>query len=250
MSTQYSVSPYNASVNWKQYDIIYDGIYRYATQDMAINWRTGAPTLQVVYTVTGHKREDDVTTLYFTQTGNVPDFKKGSILSINNLALNSTMNYTGMVLDGGSGWCNYINPGWSEGLKGVSDGVGGTTNSPNPGWTSGFLFAPTYSTRIGTENQAIVTQLGGGYQQRMSHGLNTFNQTIGLVFQNRSDREVKAMINFIQDKGGVTAFPIMLPNSLLTNQPIHKYVAASVEVTPVAYNLNDAQVSAARVFEP
>jgi VCBS repeat-containing protein len=248
MSTQFQFQAFNASVPYRKFDVIYDGKYEYATQDMAIGQFTAAPSLQVVFSVTGHIRTDDVVTVYFTQTGSTPIFQQGSIIGVAMAgAGNTSMNYTGMVLNGASGQASYINPGWSEGL---TAGSLGTINCRNPGFTSGFMFAPTYSTRIGTENQVITTSLGNGYSQRMSNGLNSFNQTSQLVFQNRSDREARAMMNFVEDAAGVRAFPIMLPNSMLTNQPNHKYVVGNIDVSPVAFNLNDISLPAMRVFEP
>lgn len=244
MSTQYYFPPYNASVAWKKFDVVYDGSYLYATQDTTIGGANSAPALQISYTVSGYKREDDVTTLYFTQTGNVCNFQRGSIVKAAGLT-NSTCNYTGMALDGGPSTVSYINPGWPQGVTSSA----GTLSGPNPAWSSGFFFSPTYTTKIGTENQAIVTQLGG-YSQRMSQGLNTFNQNISMVFQNRSDREARAIMTFVQDKGGVSAFEIMLPNALLNNQPNQKYISPSVDVSPVAFGLNDISVPVVRVFDP
>lgn len=245
MSTQFYFPPYNSSVAWKKFDVIYDGSYLYGTQDMTVGGPNSAPTLQISYTVSGHKREDDVTTLFFSQTGNVCNFQRGSIVRAANLS-NSSCNYTGMVLDGGSGWCSYINPGWPQGLSASVGVVGGL----NPAWTSGFFFSPTYTTKIGSENQIITAQLGNGYSQRMSQGVNTFNQNIQAVFQNRSDREARAITNFVQDKGGVLSFDIMMPNQFLNNQPNQKYVAPSVDVSPVSFGLNDIAVPLIRVFDP
>lgn len=245
MSTQYYFPPYNASINWKQFDVIYDGIYRYATQDMAAGGAVSAPTLNVVYNVTQTKREDDKVTVYFTQTGNVPSFTQGSIVKVNGLT-DPSMNYTGMALGGASGYVSYTNPGWSAGI-GASAGV---INTVNPGWSTGFISAPTYTSKIGTENQAIITQLGSNYSQRMSLGLNTFNQNIQLVFQNRSSREARAITTFVQDKMGKDSFEILWPDTILNNQPNQKWIAGVVDVTPVAFGLNDISVNVARVFEP
>jgi phage-related protein len=245
MSIQYNFAGYNANVNWKKFDVIYDGKYRYATQDLSVGGVNGAPDLRVIYNVTNTKREDDVATVYFTQTGTVANFSQGSIIGVKNLT-NSTMNYTGMIIAGGNGWASYINAGWSEGLTASA----GVVDCLNPGWTSGFMFAPSYTTSIGTENQAIVTQLGNGYTQRMSNGVNTFNQNLNLTFQNRSSREVRAMTTFVQDKMGKDAFPILITDPMMNNQPNQKFVAASINVSTNAYNLNDINIPVIRVFDP
>lgn len=244
MSTQYYFPPYNASVAWKKSDPIYDGSYFYATQDTIVGGASSAPTLQILYNVTGSMRQDDVTTLYFTQTGNVCNFQRGSIIKAAGLT-NSSMNYTGMALNGGSGFANFINPGWPESLA-VSVG---TVSGPNPAFTSGFFFTPTYSTKIATENTPIVTQLGNNYSQRMSQGLNSFDQNITMVFQNRETREARAISNYVQDSMGVRAVEIMLGDPILNNQPNQKWALQNCEVTPVSYSLADITVQAKRVFD-
>lgn len=245
MSTQFYFPPYNSSIEWKKFDVIYDGAYKYAVADQPVGGANGSPTLEAVYTVTSYSRQDDVATVNFTQTGNVINIQRGSIVRVAGLG-NASVNYTGMALDGVSGSISYINPGWPEGTTASA----GTVRCTGPAWTSGFFFSPTYTSKIGTENQAIVTQLGGGYSQRMNQGLNTFNQNVQMMFQNRSDREVRAITTFIQDKGGVNSFEVMIPNAFLNNQPNQKWISPSVEATPVAYNLNDIVVPIGRVFDP
>lgn len=245
MSTQYYFPPYNEAVEWKKFDVIFNGSYKYSVADQPVGGANGSPDLTVIYNVTHYKRSDDVTTVYFTQTGNVVNIQRGTIVKVAGLG-NSSCNYTGMALgDGVSGSCSYINPGWPESLT-VS---AGTVRCDGTAWTSGFFFSPTYSSKLGAENQAIITQLGSNYTQRMSQGLHTFNQNLQLVFQNRSDREARAITNFVEDRGGVTATEIMIPNAMLNNQPNQQYILPSVESTPVAFNLNDLTVPAVRVFD-
>lgn len=251
MSTQFNISPYNNGVAWKKFDIVnQNGVFYYATQDIAISASAKNPTDSVSYSVSSYSRQDDVATLNFTKSDSYGPFQRGCIVTVSNL-VNATLNYTGMILDGGangsSAWISYVNPGWNQGTTAVG---AGQITAKNPEWTTGFLFAPTYSTKIASKNQAIITQLGNGYTQRMSNGVNTFQQEVSLTFQNRSSREARAVTNFVQDKMGKDSFEILLMDPMLNNQPNQKYVAATVDVNPVAYNLYDISVPVIRVFEP
>lgn len=246
MSTQFYAPPFNADIPHKKFDMVNDGAFLYATQDLPPTTPNKTPTLQVSYIVTGHQRVGDITTVYFTQTGTVTNFARGSIIKCAGMH-NASMNFTGMCLDGGSNWASYVNPGYDEALWTGSEGTAG---GPNPAWTSGCYFTPTYTTKINTENQAIVTQLGGGYSQRVSNGLNTFNQNVTMVFQNRNVREGKAIANYVQDSMGVRACEIMLADPFLNNQPTQKWVLGGCDVSPVSYSLCDVTVQATRVYDP
>lgn len=247
MSSQYYFAPYNANLTWKQFDVVY-GIesspspYFYATQDVPAN---NSPSGVFVWSATQYERSDDVTTVYLTRTGSVPPFAPGSIVKLTAFT-NSTVNYTGMVLRGGSGQFSFINPGWPQGITATA----GTITCLNPAWTTGFFFQPTYTTKVATQNNAITTQLGDGYQQRMPTQVNTFSQTMNLVYQSRGKREARAINNYCQDKAGSTCFEILLPDAFLNNQPNQKWVCANAEVTPTSFGLYDLMVPVSRVFDP
>lgn len=249
MASQFYFPPYNASLTWKKFDVIYDTfngtnyVYGYATQD-SINQN---PNGIFNYPITAYSRVDDVTTLTFTQTGaSLPIFQAGSLIRVTGVSANNTVNYTGMCIAGGSGTCSYINPGWPQTDNSITVGA---INCPNPAWTSGFFFIPTYSTKIETKNTPFVAKLGDGYEQRSPAGLNTFNQTYNMVFQQRSDKEARAITNYVEDAGGVRCFPIVIPVVAFGNQPNQKFVADDVQVTPVSWGLNDINITVRRVFD-
>jgi phage-related protein len=185
-----------------------------------------------------------VLTLTYTHTGGLP-FAAGSIIKVTSMT-DSTNNYTGMVLVGGSGTLSYINAGWDLGSAADTAGV---ITCLCPGWSTGCLFQPTYTSKIGTQNEAIITKLGDGYSQRSPLAVNTFSQSLNLVYQNRGKREVRAAQNFVEDHAGAYAFEILMPDQYLNNQPNQKYVAASIDVTPVSFERYDYQIPVSRVFE-
>ncbi len=252
MSSQYYIAPYNNSLNYTQFDVVY-GIYNgvnaidqspyfYATQNITPG--SYSPSGRYSFPLTAYSLTEDIVTLTYTHTGG-PPFAPGSIIAVTGVTANTAVNYTGMVLIGGSGTLSYVAPGWSQGGS-LSVGA---INCLNPAWTTGFMFQPTYTTKVGTTNSVITAQLGDGYTQTQPQGINTFQQNVGLVFQNRGKREVKAMTNFVQDHAGGT-FEILIPDQFLDNQPNQKWMAPSVEVTPVSFGLYDAQVTVVRRFDP
>lgn len=247
MSSQYYFPPYNGGLSWSKFDVVLGadvgaaGVYFYATQDIPAG--EYSPSGFYSFPISGYARSDDVTTLSYAHTGGRP-FAPGSIIKVQGVTQNTTVNYTGMVLYGGSGTVSFVNPGWAQ-----TQVCGGTITCFNPAWTTGFLFQPTYSTKINTQNNALTTQLGDGYTQRQPQFINTFGQTWNLVFQNRGKREMRALQNFVEDKAGATAFEILIPDAFLTNQPNQKYVCASLEVTPVSFGLYDMALPVVRIFD-
>ncbi len=245
MPSQFFFPPYNGTVNFGKFDVIYDtdGVYYYSTRDANV----GSKPLQLSsYAATSWTRTENVTTAFFTATGALPTFTAGSLVRVAGLTGSQTPNYSGMVLNGGAGFVTYINPGWPQ----ASVPAAGATVSAavSPSWTTGFFFIPTYNTKIETNNKPIVAQFGDMYAQRQPGGLNTFEQSVGHVFINRGKREMQAITNFVQDKAGAYAFEILIPDESITNQPNQKYVAAGVSTVPVSFQLFDVSVTLTRDF--
>lgn len=249
MASQYYFPPWNANIAYKKFDVFYDYyiggnlVYGYATQDNVGQHPSGIFT----FNVTAYSRSDDVTTLSFNQTGAaMASVQAGSLIRVRSLAANTSVEYTGMCIGGGSGYAQYINPGWSQTDNAVTTG---TINLNSPAWSTGWFFIPTYSTKIETKNTPFVAKLGEGFEQRMPAGLNTFSQNYSMVFQQRSDKEARAITNFVEDAGGVRAFQVVMPVAAFNNQPLQKWVADDVSVTPESFGLTSVQVSVRRVFD-
>lgn len=251
MPSQFYIPPFNSSLAYQHYDVVY-GIdiggtthaspYFYATRDVAAGY---SPSGVYNFPITQYSRADDVTTLTYNHTGG-PAFGVGAIIRVTGVSANSTVNYTGMIVAGGSGSVSFINPGWPQ-TAAISAGA---INCLSPAWSTGFCFPPDYTTKLPTQNQPIVTQLGNGYTQSQSQGLNTFEQNPVFVYRNVGKRQVKAMTNFVQDSAGVYSFPVLLPDAFLNNQPNQKWAAMSVETNPVSFERYDVSVSLTRRFDP
>lgn len=248
MPSQYHINPWNATQSYRQYDAL-NGLYIgstiyptpshfYATQAS----QGQNPSGIFVYNVTSVVSANDVATVYFNQTGNVPSVAPGSIVAVAGTTAN---NYTGMAINGSSGWLQFINPGFAD-----THGAGGTVTMLNPAFTTGFFFVPSYDgTAVPSQNQVIATRLGNGYEQRMSIGLNTFDQTPTFSYQNVDGRMMKAIVDFVQQSDGVWPFEILIPDPLLSNQPKQKFKALSVDPKPASFGRFNVTVQLQRVYD-
>lgn len=237
MPSRYFISPWSSTATYKRYDVVGANPYFYASKDQPAGYN---PSGIYNYTIGQYSRTDDLVTLTYTHSGG-PAFGVGDIVRITA----SAVNYSGMIVNGGSGTIQYIHPGPGIGTTVTA----GTINCGTPGWTSGFAFIPDYTSDFPSENDAIVTQLGNGYTQRMSKGLNTFNETPSLVYRNIDGRQMKAIVHFVQDSDGVRPVEILLNDPFLNNQPNQKYTLSKVSERPVSFGRYDVAVAVTRVFD-
>lgn len=248
MASQFYFPPWNGTITYNKFDVFYDYyiggnlVYGYATQDNTAQQPSGIFN----FPITAYSRGEDVTTLTFTQTGTSFKFAPGSLIRVTGVSANSTVNFTGMCIAGGSGTLQYINPGWGQTDNAITVGA---INCNNPCFTTGFLFIPAYSTKIDIKNNPIVAKLGDNYEQRSPNGLNTYNKTYNMVFQQRSDRETRALINFVEDTAGVRCFQIVTPVAAFENQPLQKFVTDDISVSTDSYGLNTSTVTVRKVFD-
>lgn len=59
----------------------------------------------------------------------------------------------------------------------------------------------------------FVAQFGDGYQQRITDGINSLQQSFSLSFNNRTKEEIDDITAFFVSKGGVTKFDFTIPDS-------------------------------------
>ncbi len=246
MATNFKVQAWSASVStYKKFDVVFEdnGVFRYhyATQPSS----NQKPTSLFVFAITAYERVDDATRVFYTKTGaSTPPLEIGCSLAITGMA-NSSLNTTGMVIDAGDGWVKYLN----EGLPESSAATVGAINCTNPAWTTGFMFRPAPGTSFeGTQN-LIQARFGDGYGQRQRAGINSNTQSIKLLFDKRSDREAKAIFNYIEDKGGVDAITLLVPINIFHNNKTLRYTLKNPTMQTIAYDINDISVQADQVFD-
>jgi phage-related protein len=242
MSTQFNYEPFSLAENYETYDIIRgvsdsDSYFLYATQ----NSSGQHPNSIYSFFATSWTRKDNKTTLYFTKTGTGPNFAKGSLVNISSA---NTANYTGMIINAGSNFVEYINRGITSGSN-----AGIISCSINPCWTSGFMFVPSYQGSLDIVGRKIEAKFGDGYSQRQRDGLNSNNFTYRLGFENRTDKEVRAISNFLEDKGGVDSFELLLPVNKIINDSKLKFIADNPRIVYNSYNMNTISADFMRVFD-
>lgn len=248
MPSQYYFPPFNANVTFNKWDVVQgDGVrssdltYYYSLKDGNLGV---TPTGRFDIPITSYTRSEDVTTLYFTQ-GSYPTFYPGSIINVTGMT-NASVNFSGMLSAAGPGSVSFTNPGWPDT---AATTVGAISVRLNPSWTTGFAFIPAYQTKSDVNNTTITAQLGDGYSQRQPNGLNSYNQSYNFVYTSRSNKEVRAATNFIQNAAGAFPFEILFPLSSLATNPNAKYVAPSISYTTDSYLLTSYTVQLNRVFD-
>lgn len=251
MPTQFSIPPYNNALAYKQYDAvygIYDGVasihaspYFYATQNIGPG--AYSPSGFYRFPITAWSIAEDIVTLTYSHTGG-PPFAMGSQIRVTGITASSAVNYTGMVVQGGSGTLKYVSPGWSE----AAASSVGAIECLCPAWSTGFFFPPDYPSKFPSENQNITTQLGNGYVQSAPRSLNNFDANPTFVYRNIDKRETKAIVNYVQDAAN-RPFEVLIPDQFISNQPNQKYRALAVSADPASFERYDVSVSLSRAFD-
>jgi phage-related protein len=246
--TSLTFSPWSSSQLYSQYDIagglsIFDSTQYYSTQANNLN---NPPNALYAYTITGYSRSQDVVTLLFSHTGG-PAFAVGSMIATT-VTADSTANYGGMVLNGGSGIVTYLSAGYDKVPQASAGSIASTVNQA---WTTGFAFIPSYSSQLDSQQNTINAQFEPGYEQRQAASLNPNIDVWSLAFLDRSSKQARAIRHFTQTMAGVYSFPIMITDPNFDNQPNQKFItAAGAKINPKSYNINDIAVQVRRVFDP
>lgn len=242
--TRYKVFGYGDTVNYKKHDIFVNPSiprYYYSTQNN-VGEKVDA---FYQYNITSFARENDIITLFYTKTGNGPNFTQGSLFIATGQA-DGYAYYTGMAIEGTANYVKYINAGPDL----VSNTPAGVIKTViNPCWTTGFYFLPSYSTNVENEIKTITAQFGDGYSQRQRDGINSVKSTYNFSFENRSEKETKAILNFVEDKAGVEPFSILMNSTSISNDPSQKFVATNPKVTFSNYDSNTISVTLTQVFD-
>ena len=244
----FSIQTYNSAVQYRKNDIVYginasDSMFFYATQD-TIN---SNPRMLLSYATASWSRENDLATVYFTKTGALADFVAGSQFIVASTP-QASLNFTGIALDAGSNYIRYLNPGWDQGSTSLSASTVSAVTSP--AWVSGFAWIPSNGTPVDFTTKRDFAQFGDGYTTQSRMGINSIGSVINMTFENRSYKEAKAILNFVQSQGGVVPTTINLPVNALFNNPYTKYLLTDPKLTMKSYNINDIMVTATRVYNP
>ncbi len=114
--------------------------------------------------------------------------------------------------------------------------------------TVGSDVSPSFSPQLEIQQDVTVVNLGDGYQQRILRGLNTKRRKWILPYEKRTDAVTTNILNFFESanggNNGQKAFTWTPPYGLTG-----KWLCQKINVTKVAYNLNDINLEFIEVFE-
>ena len=114
--------------------------------------------------------------------------------------------------------------------------------------TVGSDVSPSFSPQLEIQQDVTVVNLGDGYQQRILKGLNTKRRVWKLPYDKRTDAVTTNILNFFESanggNNGQKAFTWTPPYGLTG-----KWLCQKINVTKVAYNLNDINLEFIEVFE-
>lgn len=114
--------------------------------------------------------------------------------------------------------------------------------------TVGSDVSPSFSPQLEVQQDVTVVNLGDGYQQRILKGLNTKRRKWSLPYEKRTDAVTTNILNFFESanggNNGQKAFTWTPPYGLTG-----KWLCQKINVTKVAYNLNDINLEFIEVFE-
>ena len=114
--------------------------------------------------------------------------------------------------------------------------------------TVGCDVSPSYTPTLNIENNIIKVDLGEGYQQRLSKGINPTRRTWTLPFQSRSNSDTTNILNFLASStggnNGASSFDWTPPYGATG-----KWTCENPRVTNTAFDINDIQLVFVEVFE-
>lgn len=114
--------------------------------------------------------------------------------------------------------------------------------------TVGSDVSPSYPPSLSIENNLIKVELGDGYEQRFSKGINPTRRTWTLPFNNRTSTDTTNILNFLASatggNNGAKSFTWTPPYGATG-----KWTCVNPRVTNKAFNLNDIQLEFREVFE-
>lgn len=108
-----------------------------------------------------------------------------------------------------------------------------------------FQFVPDWNAQSNVTANISKVQFGDGYVQRQAKGMNPLVISWNLTFNNRTDAEIAAIVEFFEERFGVTAFTWIPPGGTLVKWTCSRW-------TPVKMGDNVGSISATfeRQYEP
>lgn len=105
---------------------------------------------------------------------------------------------------------------------------------------------PDFASSLSKQPVVRKVKFGDGYEQRSAQGLNNNPEKWALNWEDLTNPECQALLDFFDGLNGVTAFTWICPYAVSAK----KYVAEKWDATPVSINSHRLTVSIYQVFTP
>ena len=124
--------------------------------------------------------------------------------------------------------------------------------------SNALLATPDKSMTKASTPRVLIATFGDGYEQRIADGINTLNEIYNLTFATRLKEDIDDIVAFLDGKGGVSSFPLILPDSNVTSNPAGpagvgerevKVITTAYSTTYSYDNFYSLSLSLKRVFE-
>lgn len=113
----------------------------------------------------------------------------------------------------------------------------------NSYFTKSFYFKPDIDYSIGSKLNLTVVDYADSTKQYLKNGINYNKLEFDLTFSNRSERETRALLKFLDSKAGVKTFEYTLP------QPYNKSMQVLCPEWSHVYNFKDNHTVTAKFIE-
>lgn len=108
-----------------------------------------------------------------------------------------------------------------------------------------FTWIPDWNAQSSNSANVSKVQYGDGYVQRQTKGMNPIMRSWSLTFNNRTDAEIDAIEEFLEDRYGVVAFTWTPPGGTQVKWTCDKW-----NRTKLGDNVANISVTFERVYEP
>jgi len=109
---------------------------------------------------------------------------------------------------------------------------------------------PDNTMRRESTPQVLTAFFGDGYEQRASNGINSLREDYSVQFSTRQKSEIDNIINFFDDKKGITAFNFTVPDTnSLGNESTIKVVCQNYTTSFDNSNFYSCSATFRRVYE-
>ena len=110
---------------------------------------------------------------------------------------------------------------------------------------STFTYLPDKQASGSSENTIRESEFGDGYSQRQAFGINPRKDLWNLSFNYRTDAEIDAIIDFLDNAGSVYSFDWTPPIG-----DAGKFICKSWSFTYIGVGVRSLQATFKRVYEP